>query len=193
MLEARVRWFRRTGSLYRKIGKFVKGLAQEAAFTVRLVDTPSLPSPLRRTVTNLTSVRAEAVLTRWSRQFRGLEEDTGLSVERIELLAALEKAGVGQKLSQLTVSELAEALTVSRPAITRMVVLLGEAGLVKKLDNALDGRSVMVRLTPAGRRVVNRARANRVRAMAARLRGRSERELTQLVQGLRILEEMLED
>jgi DNA-binding MarR family transcriptional regulator len=73
------------------------------------------------------------------------------------------------------------------------VVLLGEAGLVKKLDNALDGRSVMVRLTPAGRRVVNRARANRVRAMAARLRGRSERELTQLVQGLRILEEMLED
>jgi DNA-binding MarR family transcriptional regulator len=52
---------------------------------------------------------------------------------------------------------------------------------------------VMVRLTPAGRRVVNRARANRVRAMAARLRGRSERELTQLVQGLRILEEMLED
>jgi DNA-binding MarR family transcriptional regulator len=138
-------------------------------------------------------VRAEAVLTRWSRQFRALEEDTGLSVERIELLAALEKAGLGQKLSQLTVSELAETVTVSRPAITRMVELLGEAGLVKKVDNALDGRSVIVRLTPAGRRVVNRARANRVRAMAARLRGRSERELTQLVQGLRILEEMLED
>jgi DNA-binding MarR family transcriptional regulator len=157
------------------------------------VDTPSLPYPLRRTVTNLTAVRAEAVLTRWSRQFRALEEDTGLSVERIELLAALEKAGLGQKLSQLTVSELAETVTVSRPAITRMVELLSEAGLVKKLDNALDGRSVLVRLTPAGRRVVNRARANRVRAMAARLRGRSERELTQLVQGLRILEEMLED
>jgi DNA-binding MarR family transcriptional regulator len=157
------------------------------------VDTPSLPYPLRRTVTNLTAVRAEAVLTRWSRQFRALEEDTGLSVERIELLAALEKAGLGQKLSQLTVSELAETATVSRPAITRMVELLSEAGLVKKLDNALDGRSVLVRLTPAGRRVVNRARANRVRAMAARLRGRSERELTQLVQGLRILEEMLED
>lgn len=157
------------------------------------MDTPSLPSPLRRTVTNLTAVRAEAVLTRWSRQFRALEEDTGLSVERIELLAALEKAGLGQKLSQLTVSELAETVTVSRPAITRMVELLTEAGLVKKLDNALDGRSVMVRLTPAGRRVVNRARANRVRAMAARLRGRSERELTQLAQGLRILEEMLEE
>ncbi|MGH8959473.1 MAG: MarR family winged helix-turn-helix transcriptional regulator [Acidimicrobiia bacterium] len=157
------------------------------------MDTPSLPSPLRRTATNLTSVRAEAVLTRWSRQFRALEEDTGLSVERIELLAALEKAGAGQKLSQLTGSELAEALGVSRPAITRMVVILEEAGLVKKLDNALDGRSVVVRLTPAGRRVVNKARANRVRAMASRLRGRSERELAQLAQGLRILEEMLED
>lgn len=159
-----------------------------------IVDTPSLPSPLRRTATNLTSVRAEAVLTRWSRRFRYSEEDTGLSVERIELLAALEKAGTGtQKPSQLTVSELAETLRVTRPAITRMVYGLEEAGLVKKLGNALDGRSVIVRLSPAGRRVVNKARANRVRAMAGRLRGRNERELAQLVQGLRILEEMLED
>jgi DNA-binding MarR family transcriptional regulator len=74
-----------------------------------------------------------------------------------------------------------------------MVGMLEEGGMVRKLDNALDGRSVVVRLTPAGRRVVNRARANRVRAMASRLRGRSEREITQLAQGLRILEEMLED
>jgi DNA-binding MarR family transcriptional regulator len=59
-----------------------------------------------------------------------------------------------------------------------MVGMLEEGGMVRKLDNALDGRSVVVRLTPAGRR---------------RLRGRSEREITQLAQGLRILEEMLED
>lgn len=193
MREARSGGSGERGSLYRKIGKSVKGLAELVAFTVRMVDTPSLPSPLRRTATNLISVRAEAVLTRWSRQFRSLEEDTGLSVERIELLAALERAGLGQNVSQLTVSELADALSVSRPAITRMVLMLEEAGLVKKLENTLDGRSVMVRLTPAGRRMVNKARANRVRAMASRLRGRSERELGQLVQGLRILEEMLED
>jgi DNA-binding MarR family transcriptional regulator len=141
----------------------------------------------------MAAVRAEAILTRWVRQFRAAEVDTGLSVERIELLAALEKAGAGQNLAQLTVSELAETLGVTRPAITRMVGMLEEGGMVRKLDNALDGRSVVVRLTPAGRRVVNRARANRVRAMASRLRGRSEREITQLAQGLRILEEMLED
>ena len=158
------------------------------------MDLPSLPTPLRRTATNLSAARAEAVLTRWSRRFRSVEEDTGLSVERIELLALLEKAGAGGvKASELTVSELADSLGVSRPAITRMVYGLEEAGLVRKLGNVLDGRSVVVRLSPAGRRVVNRARANRVRAMSARLRGRSERELAQLIQGLRILEEMLED
>ena len=89
-------------------------------------------------------------------------------------------------------SEIAEALDVTRPAITRTVIGLEKMGLVKKVNNVIDGRSVLVRLTPAGRRLVNKARANRVRAMAARLRGRSDRELLQLNQGLRILEEMLE-
>ncbi len=157
------------------------------------MDPATLPVPLRRTANNLAAVRAEALLTRWARQFRTLEQDTGLSVERIELLALLERSGsANHRLAQLTVSEIAEALDVTRPAITRTVIGLETTGLVKKVSNVIDGRSVLVRLTPAGRRLVNKARANRVRAMAARLRGRSERELQQLNQGLRILEEMLE-
>jgi hypothetical protein len=41
--------------------------------------------------------------------------------------------------------------------------------------------------------MLNRGRANRVRAMAARMRGRTERELSQIETGLRLLEELLED
>lgn len=156
------------------------------------MDPASLPVPLRRTPNNLAAARAEALLSRWARRFRTLEADTGLSVERIELLALLERTGSGQRMAQLTVSDLADALDVTRPAITRTVVGLETMGLVKKLEGTEDRRNVFIRLTPAGRRLVNKARANRVREMAARLRGRSERELAQLNQGLRILEEMLD-
>ncbi len=129
------------------------------------------------------------MLTRWAREFHHIENDTGLSVERIELLSYLER----NPYTKLSAGEVAEALGVSRPAITRTVNNLEAAGLVRRLPSTDDGRSVVLRLTPAGRRAVNKARSNRVRSMATRLRGRSERELGQLAQGLRILAEMLEE
>lgn len=151
------------------------------------MDVPSLPTPLRRTPTNQAANLAEAVLVQWARQFRNVESETGLTAERLELLALLESAG------PLTAGDLAEELRVSRPAITRMVSGLEEDGLVRRSTNALDGRSVVTRLTPAGRRMLNRGRANRVRAMAVRMRGRNDRELSQIETGLRLLEELLED
>ena len=151
------------------------------------MDVPFLPTPLRRTPTNQTANLAEAVLIRWARQFRNVESETGLTAERLELLALLDHEG------PLTAGELSEDLRVTRPAITRMVSGLELVGLVRRSTNMLDGRSVVIRITPAGRRLLNRGRANRVRAMAVRMRGRSERELSQIETGLRLLEELLED
>jgi DNA-binding MarR family transcriptional regulator len=150
------------------------------------MDIPSLPTPLRRTPANLTANRTETVLVQWARQFRMVDPETGLTAERIELLALLEGDG------PITAGELAEELRVSRPAITRMVDGLESSGLVQRGSNILDGRSVVVRITTSGKRRLNRARGNRVRAMASRLRGRNDRELIQLEQGLRILAEMLD-
>ena len=65
--------------------------------------------------------------------------------------------------------------------------------LVRRSTNMLDGRSVVIRITPAGRRLLNRGPPMTVRAMAVRIRGRSERELSQIETGLRLLEELLED
>jgi len=151
------------------------------------MDVPFLPTPLRRTPTNQVANLAEAVLVQWARQFRNVETETGLTVERLELLALLDHEG------PLTAGDLSEELRVSRPAITRMVSGLEEDGLVRRSTNMLDGRSVVTRITPAGRRLLNRGRANRVKAMAVRMRGRSDRELSQIETGLRLLEEMLED
>jgi DNA-binding MarR family transcriptional regulator len=151
------------------------------------MDTPPLPTSLRRSPLNNAANLAESVLVQWARQFRNIEGDTGLTAERLELLALLDQTG------SLTAGELSEDLRVSRPAITRMVNGLEGHGLVKRTANALDGRSIVTRITPAGRRALNRGRGNRVRAMALRLRGRNERELAQLETGLRILAELLED
>jgi DNA-binding MarR family transcriptional regulator len=151
------------------------------------MDVPFLPTPLRRTPANLAANLAEAVLVQWARQFRNVETETGLTAERLELLGLLDREG------PLTAGDLAEALRVTRPAISRMVSGLEEEGLVRRSTNMFDGRSVVIRITPAGRRTLNRGRANRVRAMAVRMRRRSERELSQIETGLRLLEELLEE
>ena len=151
------------------------------------MDVPFLPTPLRRTPPNLAANLAEAVLVRWSRQFRNVESETGLTPERLELLALLDHEG------PVTVGSLSEALGVTRPAISRMVAGLEGQGLVRRSTNMLDGRSVVTRITPAGRRMLNRGRANRVRAMAVRMRGRTDRELSQIETGLRLLEELLDE
>jgi DNA-binding MarR family transcriptional regulator len=151
------------------------------------MDVPFLPTPLRRTPANLAANLAEAVLVRWARQFRNIESETGLTAERLELLALLDHEG------PLTSGSLSEALGVTRPAISRMVTGLESQGLVRRSANIFDGRSVVSRITPAGRRMLNRGRANRVRAMALKMRGRTERELSQIETGLRLLEELLED
>ena len=151
------------------------------------MDVPFLPTPLRRTPANQAANLAEAVLVQWARQFRTIETETGLTAERLELLGLLDHEG------PLTAGDLAEALRVTRPAITRMVSGLEEDGLLRRSPNILDGRSVVIRITPAGRRMLNRGRANRVRTMAVRMRRRSERELSQIETGLRLLEELLEE
>jgi DNA-binding MarR family transcriptional regulator len=126
------------------------------------------------------------VLGQWARQIRVVESETGLTAERIELLSLLEAGG------PTTAGELAEEVRASRPAITRLVNGLESAGFAQRGASLFDGRSVVVKITTLGRRRLNRARANRVRAIGTRLRGRSDRELAQLEQGLRILAEMLD-
>ncbi|MEX0698637.1 MAG: MarR family transcriptional regulator [Acidimicrobiia bacterium] len=150
------------------------------------MDVPPLPAVLRRTPTHLTANMAEAVLVQWSRRFRTVEAGTGLTPERLELLAVIAAEGT------MSAGDLSEALGVTAPAVTRMVNGLEVEGLVRKSTGHLDRRIVFVHLTAAGRRVMERGRANRVREMAANLRGLNDRELAQLDNGLRILRLLLD-
>lgn len=150
------------------------------------MQVPPLPTAMRRTPTHLAANTAEAVLVQWSRRFRTVEASTGLTPERLELLAALATDG------EMSAGDLTEVLGVTAPAVTRMVNGLEMEGLVRKSTGHLDRRIVNVHLTAAGRRAMERGRANRVKEMADRLRFLNDRELAQLDHGLRILRLLLD-
>ena len=70
--------------------------------------------------------------------------------------------------------ELADAVLLSRSGLTRLVDRIEAAGLVARTGVPGDRRSLHVQLTPAGRRLVRRARAVVLGSVANRLGQRFE-------------------
>jgi DNA-binding MarR family transcriptional regulator len=100
--------------------------------------------------------------TRFKRLGERMQAETTRFIERsgleipagwFPLLAALDRPG------GLTVGELAEAVGVSQPGITRTVARLAELGFITVANESADRRRRSVRLTAAGDAVVARARA----------------------------------
>jgi DNA-binding MarR family transcriptional regulator len=90
------------------------------------------------------------------RQVAAVDARSGLSAARLSALSVVVYAG------PLTMSELARAEQVSNPTISSTVSGLESAGLVARTRPAGDARSVQVTATPAGRELVENARAARL-------------------------------
>jgi DNA-binding MarR family transcriptional regulator len=82
----------------------------------------------------------------------------GLSLPAAAVLARLLREG------PCRLTDLATGEGVAQPSMTQLVTRLHRDGLVRRLDSASDGRVVLVDLTPAGRRLVQRRRAERAAA-----------------------------
>jgi DNA-binding MarR family transcriptional regulator len=102
-----------------------------------------------------------AVIARMSRLSRILErrietvlEEHGLSEPQFGVLAALRRAGPPYCLSP---TALYNSLLISSGAMTNRLERLTAAGLVKRVPDPNDRRSVLVMLTPKGLRAVERA------------------------------------
>jgi DNA-binding MarR family transcriptional regulator len=110
---------------------------------------------------------------RISRRIR-FESDRELPPHQFSVLARLED-------SPRTNSELAAIELVSPPSMKRTTSCLVEAGYVARSDNPLDGRQVILTLTPEGRKVVRRIRRHRDEWMLDRFHSLTddERELLQ--------------
>ena len=108
------------------------------------------------------------------RRARTVDAGMDLDGPRASLLSVLVFTG------PQPVSRLAEIEQVSPPAITKLVTALQEAGLVDRERAAGDRRVVLVTATAAGRRLLEKGRAARVRAVARLLDGASAGELAML-------------
>ena len=102
-------------------------------------------------------------LARSVRRMRAEKSDEELSEGQYSVLAYLDRTGPA------TPRALAEYERVQPPSITRTLATLVELGLATREAHPVDGRQVIVRLTPKGRAVVRETRRRRDAWLARRL------------------------
>ncbi|MGC5015021.1 MarR family winged helix-turn-helix transcriptional regulator [Streptosporangium sp. DT93] len=99
----------------------------------------------------------------------------GLNRGEFDVLATLYRGG-----GELSPGELAPALLLSPAAVTNRVDRLERAGHLRRDPDPQDGRGVRVRLTDAGRELLEKALADHVAGLARLAAGISEAERAEL-------------
>jgi DNA-binding MarR family transcriptional regulator len=130
--------------------------------------------------------RLRLAITRTARRLRQ-EAGSGLSPSQAAALATIERHG------PLTPSELAERERVKRPTATRVIANLHEAGLIARAADPADARSATLRLTPAGRSLLQALRRRKTAYLASRLSALSPDELDALERAAEVLERILDE
>jgi DNA-binding MarR family transcriptional regulator len=91
----------------------------------------------------------------------------------------------------LRISELAEREAISQPGMTTLVNRLEAAGQAERSPDPTDGRAALVRITPAGRRVLADRHAGRTQAVLAELRHLGPDDQAALAAALPAVERLL--
>ncbi|MFI7127773.1 MarR family winged helix-turn-helix transcriptional regulator [Nonomuraea sp. NPDC050153] len=125
-----------------------------------------------------------AIRRRQSR--RVLARQQGAAGPEYEVLDVIEGAG-----GSVTVSTVAQALSVDQPRASRLVAAAVAAGLVRREADQADGRKAWLVLTEAGQAALEHARRTRQEAFAAVMEEWPERDraefarlLTRFVEGM---------
>ena len=120
-------------------------------------------SPRRTEAAERTAERLHAAAIHLLRHLRREDSASGLTAPRLSALSVIVFGG------PLTAGALAAAEQVRQPTITGIVTALEEAGLAAREPSPTDGRAVLIRATPAGRRLLEEGRARRTSALTRRL------------------------
>ena len=133
--------------------------------------------------------RLNSATVHTARALRVAADSLGLAAEQRSALSVVYFAG------PIRMGALAAAERVGAPAMTRTVLILESAGLVRRSRDPLDDRAVLVAVTRKGGETVAKGRDDRVRRIAAALRvmpAESRRRLRAGVGDLELLIETLE-
>lgn len=119
------------------------------------------------------------------RRVRREDTASGLPAPQLSALSVIVFRG------PLPLGALAEAEQVRPPTMTRVVAALEAAGLVKREIDASDRRSVRVRATARGEKMLKDGRRRRVRALARELAELPAGERARLAGALDVLEKIV--
>lgn len=111
---------------------------------------------------------------------------TGLQYTDLDLLATLRRSG---KPYRLTPTELRNSVLITSGAMTACLDRLERNGLISRQDNPDDRRSKSAALTPAGRKLIDRAMTVRLAEAADAVKHLSATERATLARLLRKLGE----
>ena len=100
-----------------------------------------------------------------ARRLGDINAEVGLTTARFAVLADLKFHGVAN------VGELAAVQGVTRPAMTRLVRDMEQAGLVARSADGRDGRGVRVAITAKGEALLDQARRTKIALVAQGLDG----------------------
>lgn len=115
-----------------------------------ITTSPEISAPDKATLANDVRIACARI----SRRVR-FESKSEVAPHQFSVLVTIYNAG------DRTPTQLAAHDRVSTPSMTRTINCLADQGLVERVAHPDDGRQVLVRLTDAGRQVVDETRASR--------------------------------
>jgi|SRR5690606_26789493 DNA-binding MarR family transcriptional regulator len=124
------------------------------------------------------------------RGLRDLFAEHGLESHEFDVLATLRRSGAPY---ELTAGGLLRSAMVTSGAITNRIDKLEQKGLVERVRDTGDRRSVRIRLTAEGRELIDRLLAEHVANEARMLQGLAPEDRDHLIRLLRGLLESLGD
>ncbi len=130
--------------------------------------------------------RLRVAVNRLQRRLRQ-ESLGGLSPAQASALGSVSRHG------SPTLGELAALEQVQPPTMTRIVAGLAEAGMVKRVADAVDRRSARVRITPAGERALEGLRTRKNAFLLRRLAELDPDEQRHAAELVDLLEHLLEE
>jgi DNA-binding MarR family transcriptional regulator len=127
------------------------------------------------------AARLRLAVTRLARRLRQ-EAEAGITPSMLSALSSAERQG------PMTMRDLCAAEQVQPPTMTRIVAALVAGGLVVREADAEDGRVVWVKVTPEGRRLLERSRKRKEAFLARAMRDLEPRDVAALEAAAGVLE-----